>query len=485
MKPAALASISIVFLGAACVHSPPKINGVAPAPSAPSSLWTPPTSVQQTAARDSVTRGSVLPTRQFSLADVVDLALRNSPATRLSYSQARAAADVYGSTQGRYFPTVTAGVTAQRSLSVAAQGRAPVERTQFGPTLSLQYNVLDFGGRAGTVDVARQTAVAASLAHNATVENTILQVEAAAFGYLSTRAQRDAQRTTLDLATKALDAATERQRVGLATIADVLQARTARSQAELQLLTLEGTLQVTRGSLAVAMGLPANAAFEIPEVPAADSVHFVAESVDSLIEMAVRSRPELAVARAQAAAAGSQIRVARSGYLPSLGFTATGGNTRSTVSTFQGNSYSLNFGVSIPVFSGFSNQYDVAAASENYQAALARADATKAQVIQQVFNAYYLLRTATNRVRTSRDLLASATQSEVVARERYREGVGTIVDLLIAQAALANAQAQAIDSRWQWRGALAQLAHDVGVLNARGDTTFSSLTPAPDVRPER
>jgi outer membrane protein TolC len=484
-RAAAIARAGLAILGAACVHAPPAIDGVASTPAGPSSLWTPPATVVQAAARDSVTRGSALSVKEYSLAEVVDLALRNSPATRLSYAQARAAADVYGSSQGRWLPTVSAGVTTQRSLSVAAQGRAPVERTQYGPTVSLQYTVLDFGGRAGNVDVTRQTAVAADLSHNATIENTILQVEAAAFTYLSTRAQRDAQRSAVDLASKALDAANERHRVGLATIADVLQAQTARSQAELQLQTLDGNLQVTRGSLAVAMGLPANAAFELPNVPAADSAHFITESVDSLIAMAVRSRPELAAARAQAAAANSQIRVARSGYLPSLGFTATGGNTRSTVSTFQGNSYSLNLGVTVPVFSGFSNQYDVAAASENYNAALARADVTKQQVIQQVFNAYYLLKTATDRVRTSRDLLASATQSEAVARERYREGVGTIVDLLIAQSALASAQAQAIDSRWQWRTALAQLAHDVGVLNARGDTSFSFLTPAPDVRPEK
>jgi outer membrane protein TolC len=233
------------------------------------------------------------------------------------------------------------------------------------------------------------------------------------------------------------------------------------------------------------MGLPANAPFDVPNFPAADSVHFINESVDTLIDLAVKNRPELSAARAQAAAANSQIRVMRSGYLPSLAFTGNGGNTRSTVSSFQGNSYTLNFGLAVPVFSGFSNQYDVAAASENYQAAQARTETTKAQVIQQVFNAYYLLRTATNQVHTSRDLLASATQSEAVARERYREGVGTIVDLLIAQSALANAQAQAIGAQWDWRTALAQLAHDVGVLNARGDTTFSSLTPAPDVRPDR
>jgi outer membrane protein TolC len=486
VKPSAIALVCLAASGAACVHSPPKINGAAPTPSAQNTLWQPPSPVVEAARADSAKlRLDPATVRQMSLGEVVDLALRNSPSTRLSYSQARSAADLYGSARGRIFPTVTAGVSAQRSLSVAAQGRAPVERTQYGPTLSLQYTVLDFGGRAGSIDVARQTAIAADLAHNATVENTILQVEAAAFSYLSTRAQRDAQKSSLDLATKALDAANERHRVGLATIADVLQARTARSQAELQLQTLEGNLLVARGSLAVSMGIPANSAFDIPDVPPTDSVHFVAESVDTLIDRAVRNRPELAQARAQAAAASSQIRVAKSAYLPSLGFNGTGARTLSTVSTFQGNSYVLGFGVTVPVFSGFSNQYDVAAASENYQAALARADITKAQVIQQVFNAYYLLRTATNRVATSRDLLASATQSEMVARERYREGVGTIVDLLIAQNALALAQAQAIDARWQWRTALAQLAHDVGVLNARGDTAFANLTPAPNIRPER
>jgi outer membrane protein len=467
------AALACLVLGAGCVHSPPRIDGVAPAPPQQSSLWNPSAAVSRAAARDTNhVLLSPAAAQQLTIAGVVDLALRNSPATRISYTQALAAADVYGSTEGRFFPTVTAGVATSRQLSVAAQGRAPVQRTQLGPTLGLQYTVLDFGGRSGSIDVARQTAVAADLTHNATVENTILQVEGAAFTYLSTRSQRDAQRIALDLATKALDAANERHNVGLATIADVLQAQTARSQALLQLQTLEGTLQVSRGSLAVAMGIPANMPFELPDVPASDSVHFITESVDTLIELAVRNRPELAAARAQAQAASSQIRVARSGYLPSLAFTGTGSNTQSTVSTFNGNAYTLNLGVQMPVFSGFSNQYDVAAASQNYQSALARTDATKAQVIQQVFTAYYLLRTATDRVHTSRDLLASATESEAVARERYREGVGTIVDLLIAQSALAGAQAQAIDSRWQWRTALAQLAHDVGVLDARGDTSF-------------
>jgi len=481
------AHLALIALAAAsaCIHGPPLIEGAAASPPNQTAQWTPTKSVTEAAARDVIRAGKVDSIKQYTLAEAIDIALRNSPFTRQSWVQARAAADVYGSNQGRLYPTLVAGVAVNRSLALSSPGRPAGERTQYGPSGSLTYTVLDFGGRTGSIDVARQTAIAADLTHNSTVQNTILLVEAAAFTYLSTRAQRDAQKSSLDLATAALDAANERHHVGLATIADVLQARTARSQAELQLQTLEGILLVTKGSLAVSMGLPANTAFDVPAITLSDSVHFITESVDSLIDVAVRNRPELASARAQAEAAHSQIQVAKSGYLPSLAFTGTGANNASNVSTFSGNSYSLNLGVAVPVFSGFSNHYDVAAANEQFQAAQARTELTRQQIIQQVFTAYYTLRTATDRVRTARDLLASAIQSEEVARGRYKEGVGSIVDLLVAQSALASARSQDIDSRWQWRSALAQLAHDVGVLNARGDTSFAPFTPAPDVRPKQ
>ena len=478
-------ALTALAAASACVHGPPRIEGAAATPPNQTAQWTPTKSVTEAAARDVIRPGKVDSIKQYTLAEAIDIALRNSPFTRQSWVQARAAADVYGSNQGRLYPTLVAGVAVNRSLALSSPNRPAGERTQYGPSGSLTYTVLDFGGRNGSIDVARQTAIAADLTHNSTVQNTILLVETAAFTYLSTRAQRDAQKSSLDLASAALDAANERHHVGLATIADVLQARTARSQAELQLQTLEGILLVTKGSLAVSMGLPANTPFDVPAVTLSDSVHFITESVDSLIAVAVRNRPELASARAQAEAAHSQIQVAKSGYLPSLAFTGTGANNASNISTFSGNTYSLNLGISVPVFSGFSNHYDVAAANEQFQAAQARTELTRQQIIQQVFTAYYTLRTATDRVRTSRDLLASAIQSEEVARGRYREGVGSIVDLLVAQSALATARSQDVDSRWQWRSALAQLAHDVGVLNARGDTSFAPFTPAPDVRPKQ
>ena len=64
----------------------------------------------------------------------------------------------------------------------------------------------------------------------------------------------------------------------------------------------------------------------------------------------------------------------------------------------------------------------------------------------------------------SRDLLASAQESANVAAERYRAGVGNIIDLLTAEAALEVARAQEVQARADWFVAVAQLAHDTGTL---------------------
>ena len=477
----------------ACVTGPPSIEGVAGAPPQPNAYWKPPASATapvRTPAPAPVaadTTGPALDAQRLgslTLADAVDIALRNNPATRLSWAQARASADVYGSARGALLPTLTGSETITRTRSIAVPGRLAGERSQYGPSLNLSYLVLDFGGRAGGIEAARQTAIAAGLAHNATVQTTVLQVETSVFSYLATRALRDAQRTTMQEATANLGAANDRHDVGLATIADVLQARTARSQAQLDLETLEGQLNVSRGALAVAMGLPANTTVDLPDEPAPDTsaIDAVTSSVDALIDTATNDRPDLQQARAQARVAAAQLEQTRAARLPSFAFSATGGHTDSDLSGFAGNSYTLSFGVSIPLFTGFSRQYDVRAADAQLAAARARAELTRQQVALQVFTSYYAMRTAGQRVRTAADLLASAEQSEQVARGRYTEGVGSIIDLLVAQSALASARAQAVQARWQWRTAMAQLAHDAGVLGIHGEALapLTTSTPSPD-----
>ena len=103
-------------------------------------------------------------------------------------------------------------------------------------------------------------------------------------------------------------------------------------------------------------------------------------------------------------------------------------------------------------------------AREQAQAAKSRADTLENQVVFQVWSSYYGVKTATQRVKTAGDLLASARQSQDVALGRYKEGVGSILDLLIAQSAFAGARAQEVQARADWFLAMAQLAHDTGAL---------------------
>ena len=167
----------------------------------------------------------------------------------------------------------------------------------------------------------------------------------------------------------------------------------------------------------------------------------------------------------------------RANRLPSLQLDGTGGRFYTPSLPQGGYSYNIAVGLHIPLFAGFSRIYDQRQAAALADAAAARSDALSQQVVFEVFSSYYALQTADRRVRTSEDLLASAQLSNEVALDRYKAGVGSVLDLLTAQSALADARAQQVMARLAWNTSLAQLAHDAGILDPRGS---SSLRLQPD-----
>ena len=446
---------------------------------APNKTWTPPA-----APRDSLpsTAPAGVPADlaarvdSLTLGDVVDLALRNNPETQISWANARAASAAYGGSKALYYPTIDAeiGVTRLKSSPTFSNDsvlRPPLTQTNYGPTVSVSWLIADLGGRAGTIEAARQGLIAADWTHNATIQNVVLEVESAYFNYMANKALVESERLSVKEAQTSLESTQQRQNVGLATVADVLQAKTAFSQATLTLESTEGDLQTTRGALAAAMGLPANAPYDIGAVPVTN-VGPATDSVDTLIARAVQARPDLAAAEAQYRQAIGNVRAARGNLFPSIQLSGTGGRTYVQTLPSGATNYTLTLGLEIPIFSGFSRQYAVKQARAEADAALGRAASTRQQVIFQVFSSYYGLQTAARRVRTADDLLASAQASEDAALGRYRAGVGLFVDLLTAQSALASARAQQVQARWTWQTALAQLAHDTGVLDTAGLTNI-------------
>lgn len=505
----------IVATLAGCIHNPPNVDGKPSAPTSPGTFWQPP---KRAITRDSVPQVAVPPdiadrVAHLTLPDVVDIALTNNPSTRQSYAQARAAGATIGAAYGHYLPQVTLDATASREGS-SSSGSAPVTggtgsagstggtgsstggtgsgtvlkgggyHSLFEPSASVSWLLFDFE-QSSSFEVARQTTFAASYTHNSTVQGVVLAVEQAYFSYNSAKAVRDADLETVREDSTNLAAADARHTAGVATISDVLQAKTTLSQADLTLETDEGTVQTTRGGLAVAMGFPANVPYDIAPEPPNIPVQGITDSVDSLVRVAVNSRPDLASFRAQALEAQANVGVVKGQGLPSLFASGSASRAIFDVPSLNGNSYSAQVGVSIPIFQGFTNSYNILQARELANASTANAEFQRDQVVYQVFTSFYSLRTATSRVKSADDLLSSAQESYDVELGKYKQGVGSILDLLTAEAALASARSQQASARWTWYSSFAQLSHDVGILGLHGETRLHLANDSTTTPPSR
>jgi len=247
-------------------------------------------------------------------------------------------------------------------------------------------------------------------------------------------------------------------------VADVLQARTAASQALLTLESLRGRNYATRGMLATAMGLPANIAFEVELPAAALPLAGVSEKVEQYIEEAQSRRPDLAAARAEALQAGAHLRAVKRELFPSLLASGSAGRDYYDETGTHSDRYLGALKMQVPLFRGFSRIYDIRRAEAQADTARARLETLEQQATLQVWMSYYSFKTAEQRTKTSEDLLESARQSHEVALGRYRAGVGSILDLLAAQSQLESARAQHVEARTDWFLSLAQLAYDTGTL---------------------
>jgi len=418
----------------------------------PSTPWTPALmqKIEQPAAP-----AFTAETTTITLERVIDIALENNPQTHEAWLRARSAEAGLGSERSAYLPNVDVN---------ASLAHTNTTHLSFGPSVALTWLLFDFGGREARVEQARQTLIAADFLHNQVIQDVILRVEQAYYRYLDAKALLASQKATLDQRKTTLDAANARHDAGVATIADVLQARTAQSQARLTYDTIEGNLRAIEGALATAMGVSPTATFNLGELPAEIPTEEVSVAVDELITIAQTMRPELAAARATAERAQARIREVKSEGLPTITANASAGVTFFSEGD-RTTPHSASIGLKVPLFTGYRNTYDIRQAELDAELAREQVRDLSQQISLDVWTSYYALRTAKQRLTTIRDLLASAQQSADVARARYREGVGTILDVLTAEAALEDARAQEVQSRADWFLAVAQLAHDTGRLN--------------------
>lgn len=413
----------------------------------------------------------------INLLEVVNLALCNNPQTRVAWANSRAQAEQVGVSKAAYLPGAALNASANHNLSGSTSNQRTV-----GVTLS--YLLYDFGARAANLETARQLLAAASAAQDSTVQTVFLAAVQAYYQEQATYAALAAAIESERAAKESFAAAEARYIAGSATPADKLQAQTAYSQATLNRISADGNLKNAQGALANMIGLDANRKVSLmPANTTAMPADFEGD-INALIESARLRRPDLQSASAQIKAAQASADAARTADRPTISLTASA--NRYNIAGISSNGPLVGINLNVPIFSGYSPTYRTRAAEAQVEVRNAQFEQLRSQVALDVWTSYQHLTTATQSLRTSADLLNSAEQSERVALGRYKAGVGSMLDVLSAQSALASARQQRIQSTFDWNINRAALAQAMGNLDANLLQTLSDAggQPADATQPQ-
>jgi outer membrane protein len=407
----------------------------------------------------------------ITLADAVDFALANNTKTRSTWLAARASAEEVQIHRAAFLPTVDVDGEFGHVNTAAVGGKFVVDESVYGLGATMEILLFDFGGRSARLQEAWAALHAADWSHNAEIQYVVLAVQTSFVNYLNAKAQLDAARVTVQEAETSRKAARRRQEVGVATVADLLQAQTALSQALLVEQTFAGRIQAVRGELATAMGMPADTPVEIGLLPEQVPVDEVTPLVAPLIEKALARRPDLVSARWTAEQNDFHLKSVKADGWPLFTGEATANQTYYLPDFFNkhDNNWSAALRMHFPLFTGFAHTHEVKKSEAEAESSRTQVTTVEQQVILEVWNSHAELTTAAQQVRTSRDLLASAEASERVALARYKQGAGSILDLLTAQTALGSARALEIQARSNWFLAVARLAYATGALTPDDD----------------
>ena len=409
------------------------------------------------------------PRHVYSLPELIDFAQAHNPETRAAWESAKQRAAQLGVSRAALFPTLAVAAVAQQTRDRVLFGNAFFLQniSSVLPVLTIYYSILDFGRRA-TIETAEANVLAADFSFNNTHRQIIYSVATAFFHLNSAIAQAGAAEATLLNAQTVQSAVEARLNNGLATLPDVLQARSATAQAAYDLETVRGVQRLAHGELADALGVRPTEEFSI------ESLNFVptpalSDSADAFINRALVQRPDLLAQAAQIKGDEAAVRSARAQYFPSVNFSANAGDqyqrgtqppNPSVAST--GETWLAKFSANWTIFDGRAryNELDRARSAKRQDEAMLAA--MKDHIADEVWAAYTNVETSLHRQEAARMLLTASEQSYNAALEAYRYGVRNFLDVVAAQRTLAQARSEQVQSQSEVLANFAQLAFATG-----------------------
>ncbi|HZP12971.1 MAG TPA: TolC family protein [Nevskiaceae bacterium] len=406
-----------------------------------------------------------LPDKPLTLVEATDLAMRNNPSTRSAWALVRQSEAAETIARAGYWPTISASYSAQRLKQLAFEGTQVPWQTRYGPSVTFNWLLLDFGGRGGGIDRAHAETVAQRLTQTQSIADLMLTVESAYYAVIGARGVELASRLSRDEAQANADAADARRKSGVATIGDVYQAQAALAAATTTLQQAEGSRVVAEGALAVALGYAPDSVVQLAEWHPPENPELPPQTVQEMLQGARDARPELLASKAREQAAEAAVREARANNWPSL--SASGTASRTTIEgRGTATSYSGGLRVDLPIFSGFSVKGAIDQAKAAVDQSQADTETLRLSVEQQVWVAYQNVQTSRKALDAARAQLRAAEQAADAIKARYKTGLSSILEVLSTEQALAQARIADVQAGINWYQSLSQLGHDAGGLSA-------------------
>jgi NodT family efflux transporter outer membrane factor (OMF) lipoprotein len=381
-------------------------------------------------------------------------ALQDNPGLAVADARARAAEAAAGFADAARRPTVNAGaaVAGARPPSALLGDKAGFAIAKYGYA-SFNWSLDLWGGKRAAWEAALGQARAADIeARAARVELSGNVARAyARLGYAY--AQQDVAQAELERARQVRELTRQRVAAGLDSQLQLKQGDAEVANAEQSQALAARAIDAARSALSVLLGKGPDRGLDIarPQLLTPDALAVPADLPVGLIG----HRADLVAARLRVEAAGKDIKVAKTEFLPNVSLGAMAGLLSMGGSNlFQASSrfYQVGPSLSLPIFDGGRLRANLAGKDAQYDLAVAKYNQTLVGAFNQVADGYAAQQSLATQLAAQQRALDAASQAWALAQQRYRAGVGSFLEaltvrqeLLAAEQRIAALQAQQVD----------------------------------------
>lgn len=426
--------------------------------------------------------------KAYSLPELIDIAQSNNPLTRSAWNDARNAALATGIAESAYLPKLRATAVQvylnNQGSASAAGSSVPANAEANGAiaAASLDWLLFDFGERAAKVQVAKQASIISNIAFNATHQQIIYDVSVAFYANAAARARAATTSQSLKDAQDVEAAANDRYKNAVGTVVEVSQAHQATAQAKLALVQSTGAAENAYLNLISAMGISPLTRINVATASNRRLSPGLTGSIQSVISTALARRPDILTAYAAQKAANADVDAAVAEFLPKVFLSGTTAYNAANLSVSsipglgqQSGTANLNsshfsstvlVGATVPIYDGGTRAALLEQARNNADSAGALLTRRRNDAVRQLVVADNALRTSLSAYSASNALAAAAQTTFESALASYRNRVGSITDVNIAQNQLLQARNASTDAYSTALSAAATLALATGALGS-------------------